>query len=254
VGAYTVTMLAVKSSVPLPAAFLAGAIMSAIFGVIIGFFCVRLRGFYFAILTLGFGQLVWAIIWKLRDFTGGDDGLVGLMLPPIINTHIRYYFFTLFILCICMAALWRIVNSPFGLSLQSIRENPERTEFIGINVTKYRLLSFVIAAFFSGIAGMLYALFSGGAFPELVHWMKSGDPVMASILGGTGSFLGPLVGAIFMVFLDQVVGSFTEYWLFFFGIILLFLVLFLPGGILGYLKPRLGALFKGMEKNHDSRY
>lgn len=253
VGAYTLTLLVLKLSAPLTMAFLAGAIMSAIFGAVIGFFCVRLRGFYFAILTLGFGQLVWAFIWKLRNFTGGDDGLVGLTLPSLINTPVRYYFFTLIITSICIAALWKIVNSPFGVSLQSIRENPDRTEFIGINVTNYRLIAFVLAALFSGIAGMLFALFNGGAFPEFVHWMKSGDPIMATILGGIGTFLGPLVGAALMILLDQIIGSITQYWPFFLGIILLFLVLFLPGGVLGSIIPRVEALIKVMEKAHDSR-
>jgi branched-chain amino acid transport system permease protein len=252
-GAYTITLLVLKGSVPLPIAFLGGAAVSVIIGAIVGYFCVKLFQFYFAVLTLAFGQLVWAIIWKWRDLTGGDDGVIGIRMIPLLNNPIGFYFFTLSIVVICIAILKMIVNSSFGLMLKTIKDNPERTEFIGINVTKYRLISFILAAFFSGISGMLFALFSRGAFPQWVDWLHSGKPVMAAILGGTGTFFGPLVGTIIITLLDQVIGHLTEYWPFFLGATLVTLVLFLPGGVLGYIQPKFEDFAKRSWGDHAFR-
>lgn len=161
VGAYTCSLLLVKASCPFSLAMAAAPFAAAAVGLIIGFFSVRIKGvFYFAILTLSFAQLVYILAFKWRSFTFGDDGIQGIPVPEMIatdETHINYYFFSLIILLICIYILWRIVKSPFGLMLRSLRENPERATFVGMNVENYRLIAFVISAFFSGMAGVLSA-------------------------------------------------------------------------------------------------
>lgn len=152
VGAYTCSLLLVKASCPVALAFAAAPIAAAALGLIIGFFSVRIKGvFYFATITLSFAQLVYILAFKWRSFTMGDDGIQGIPVPALISTdetYINYYFFALLIILICIYALWRIVKSPFGLMLRSLKENPERATFVGMKVENYRLIAFVISAFF----------------------------------------------------------------------------------------------------------
>jgi branched-chain amino acid transport system permease protein len=135
--------------------------------------------------------------------------------------------------------LWRIGNSPFGKTLQAIRENPDRVEFIGIHVRLYRLSAFVLSGFFLGIAGSLFCGFNKNVFPNYAHWIKSADMLVVCLLGGMHNFLGPIVGSIVYVFLDKVITSYTQYWPLVLGLVILALLMFLRGGIVGFIKERL---------------
>jgi len=145
-GGYTVAMLLTKAHFNFWLTLLAGVAVASIIGLIVGYFCVRLRGIYFAILTLAFGQLIFVIIYKWHDFTGGDDGIQGVFPPGILKSPIVYYYFILIIFIASAYIIWRIINSPFGHTLKAMRENSERTEFLGINIARYQLIAFVIAA------------------------------------------------------------------------------------------------------------
>jgi len=198
---------------------------------------VRIKGvFYFATITLSFAQLAFILAFKWRSFTFGDDGIQGIPIPALISTdetYINYYFFALIIIVICIYVLWKIVKSPFGLMLRSLRENPERATFVGMKVANYRLIAFVISAFFSGIAGVLYAFLETAISPDILFWSMSGEVILMGLLGGMHIFFGPALGATIMVLLNSFITSYTEYWGMFLGIVLILIVLFFPKGVGG---------------------
>ncbi len=238
-GGYTVAMLMTKVHFNFWLSLIAGILVASIIGLIVGYFCVRLRGIYFAILTLAFGQLLFVIIYKWHDFTGGDDGIQGVFPPGILKSPIVYYYFILLIFIAAAFVLWRIINSPFGYTLKAMRENPERTEFLGISISKYQLITFVIAAAFAGLAGALWAPFYRSIAPFSLMWIKSGEPVMAAILGGSSIFFGPILGMFIMTFFHAWVLGFTIYWPVVMGALILIIIFLLPGGILGYAQEKL---------------
>jgi branched-chain amino acid transport system permease protein len=243
-GLYVVAGMLKGTSLPLPLILILASISGAVAGLIIGFMSVRLRAFYFAILTLAFGQLIWAVIFKWRSLTGGEDGLIGIPIPEILSQEVNLYFFILFTCIFCVGLLYWIINTPFGRVLSAIRENPERTECVGINVDRYRLIAFVVSTFFSGLAGGLYCILSRGAFPDLVAWGKSGEVLLACVLGGMFTFLGPALGAVGMILLDSVVTSFfTERWPLILGAVFILVALGLPQGVLGTIQQKFSLHF-----------
>jgi branched-chain amino acid transport system permease protein len=238
-GGYTVAMLLTKAHFNFWLSIVAGVLVASIIGLIVGFFCVRLRGIYFAILTLAFGQLLFFVIYKWHNFTGGDDGIQGVFPPGILKDPIAYYYFILVIFIVLTYILWRIIHSPFGQTLKAMRENPERTEFLGINIARYQLITFVIAAAYAGLAGALWAPFYRSIAPFSLMWIKSGEPVMAAILGGPTTFFGPILGMFIMTFFHAWVLGFTHFWPVIMGIIILIIIFLLPGGILGFAQEKL---------------
>ena len=244
-GAYTCALLLVKTSCPPALAFMAAPVAAALVGLVVGYFSVRIRGvFYFATLTLSFAQLLYILAYKWRSFTYGDDGIQGIPVPEMLSTldtYVNCYFFALIITLICIYILWRIVRSPFGLMLRTLRENPERSSFIGVNVNNYRLIAFVISAFFAGVAGALYVFLETSLSPDVLFWSFSGEVILMSLLGGMHVFLGPALGAGIMVLLNSFLTSYTEYWGLFLGITLVLIVLFFPVGVGGLINEKIRA-------------
>jgi branched-chain amino acid transport system permease protein len=234
-GGYTVAMLMTKVHFNFWLSLVAGVLVAAIIGLIVGFFCVRLRGIYFAVLTLAFGQLIFFIVFKWHDFTGGDDGIQGIFPPEFLKSPVNYYYFLLIIFLLSALVLWKIIHSPFGRTIISMRENSERTEFLGINIARYQLITFVIAAAFAGLAGAIWVPFYRSVAPSYLTWVKSGEPVMAAILGGPSLFYGPILGMFIMTFFHSWVLGFTVYWPVVMGTLILAIIFFLPGGILGFI-------------------
>ncbi|SPF37537.1 Branched-chain amino acid transport system / permease component family protein [Candidatus Desulfosporosinus infrequens] len=234
VGAYTFSILMIKTSLPFGLAVIAGPVTATVIAFVIGWFCVRLRGLYFGMLTLALGQLVWAIIFRWSALTGGDDGLHGIPVPEIFSSLQGTYYISLGVLTVCLGVLYLILKSPFGLILLATRDNPERCESVGINIRRHRLAAFMIAGFFAGIAGVLFVLVEKSVSPSILTWGKSAEIMIMCLLGGLNTFFGPTLGAAVIVFLSMKVGAYTEYWLLVLGIILLVLVLVLPQGILGF--------------------
>jgi len=244
IGAYVCGILmktyAMPFSIALPAAALGAAFASLVFG----FFCVRLTRIYFAMLSLAFSQIVWAIAFKWNDVTGGDQGLPDVpypdldwmtSIPPFGDFGIadQFYVLTLVVVALSLAAMQRIIHSPFGRMLTTIRENAERASAIGVDVRSYELAAFVVAGGFAGIAGALFGIFNRGVFADYVYWPKSAEVMIMTILGGIEHFWGPVVGAATLVLLNQEITSYTEYWSFVLGVILLVLLFTFPGGIVG---------------------
>ena len=247
IGSYVTGLVLLHVYPSIPLAFVTGVIAAAIAAWIIGYFCVRLDEIYFAMLTLAFGMMVHTIIWKWDRLTGGADGLVDIPRPNLnlllfevdLSSINSYYYFTLVLVAIALYVLWIIVNSNFGLALRAVRENSERLQFVGINVRRYRLISFVISGFFCGLAGALFGPFLKSITPSIAFWTKSAEPVFMSLLGGTKIFLGPAVGAVIFMYLKEIISGYTELWMIYLGAILIGFVLFLPGGIVGFLNEKL---------------
>jgi branched-chain amino acid transport system permease protein len=244
IGAYACGILMKTYGVPFMLAFPASGVVAAGFALVFGYFCVRLSAIYFAMLTLAFSQIVWAICFKWNAVTGGDQGLPNIPYPSLdwissipglgdLRIGDEFYLLTIALVALSLAALRQITRSPFGRMLTTIRDNPERAAFIGINVRAYELAAFSVAGGFAGFAGALYAIFNRGVFADYVFWSKSAEVMIMTILGGINYFWGPPVGALALVWLNQEITSYTQYWPFVLGVVLLVLLFAFPGGIVG---------------------
>jgi branched-chain amino acid transport system permease protein len=220
---------------------LAGPPAAALGALIVGFFCVRLTGIYFAMLSLAFGELLFYIVFSWYSFTKGDDGIQGILPPLYFQDAVHYYYLTLAIVIAALLVMWRITESPFGYIMRTLRDNQRRAAFLGINVRLHMLMNFVIAGAFAGLAGALWGPFSRSVSPGLLGWQESGIAVFMTLIGGAGSFVGPLLGAVIYTLLQAVVTMFTSYWPLTIGTIILLIVLFVPGGVLGLVEQRLKA-------------
>jgi branched-chain amino acid transport system permease protein len=238
VGGYTLALFVVKLKVPLILGMAAAPIAAALLAVPIGYFSVRLSGIHFAILTMGFSQIVWAVAHKWYSVTGGDDGITGIPIPPAIQGAKPYYYLVLIVLCACLFLIRIIQDSAFGQTIVATRENRDRVTFSGLKVWHHQLINFVIAGFFAGIAGSLLTILNRAVFPEFGYWTTSASVVLMCILGGVGVFIGPLVGAAIITLLEHYISLYTYYWQFVLGLLIILLVLFMPGGISGFFKDR----------------
>lgn len=244
VGAYTAAFLTSKFSVfYMEIILVVAVIVASILAALIGVICVRYIKIYFAMLTLAFGMLFYTFLLKFYYLTGGDEGmrvlrpyLLGLNLSEIPKMQFltgSYYAYTFAILAILSFVMWKIVSSPFGLCLKAIRDNPEKAEYLGVSVRKYRWYAFVISGAYATVGGALLAPAIGQVDPGLTYWTHSGTLVFMTLLGGFENFFGPLVGGIVYIFLQDKIMSLTAYWRFIFGGILAFIVIAAPGGIAG---------------------
>lgn len=249
VSAYTFALILKKTSLPVWTGFLAGPIMAAVTGLIIGWFCVRLTRLYFGMLQISLGSLIWVIAFRWYSLTGGDDGLPGIPMPDILSPLKNSYYFILIIFTICLVIMYMILKSPFGKTLQAIRDNPQRCEMIGINVRRHQLIAITIATFFAGVAGVIFVVLERSVFTELLFWVLSLEVFIMCLLGGWFTFSGPILGAAIIVGLRTFVGILTEYWTLILGIMLILIIFFLPEGVMGYfrekLKPKTEMVKKG---------
>ncbi len=249
VGAYTLALILKKTSLAVWVGFIAGPIMAAIMGLIIGWFCVRLTRLYFGMLQISLGSLIWVIVFRWYSFTGGDDGIPGIPIPPILSSSKNSYYFILILFAICLILMYLILKSPFGATLQAIRDNTQRCEAVGIHVRRHQLIAIVIATFFAGVAGVLFVVLERSVFPDLLFWVLSLEMFIMILLGGWFTFAGPIMGTAIIVALRTFVGKYTEYWTLILGILLILLIFFLPEGVMGYFqkvfKPRTGEVAKG---------
>lgn len=232
-GAYTLGILEVKLGTGVLLAAMAAPVVAALFGGLIGYFCIRLSGIYFGMLTFAFQMLAYAVFLKSYGFAGGDDGLHGLVIEGPLGTPYGLYYLTLFVVVVCLAVLWRIVNSPFGMALRAQRNNERKSLAIGINVSFQKWLAFVIASGFAGLAGGLSGLANQSVFPDWLDWRASAVPIVMTILGGLYSFAGPIVGAVIYVLLQTLITGYTEYWALVMGALMIAIVMVMPHGVTG---------------------
>jgi len=253
IGAYACAILTKNHGLPFLVGLAAAPLLAGAFAAFFGFFCVRLTRIYFAMLTLAFAQIVWAVCLKWNDVTGGEQGMPSVPYPDMdwmnalpllagLRVGEKYYLVALVVVAVCFALLRMIVYSPFGRMLTVIRENPERAEFIGLNVRRYELAAFVLAGAFAGVAGALFGIFSRGVFPDFAYWSKSAEVLIMTLLGGMGSFWGPAVGTAALLWLHQQITAYTQFWPFILGTILIVLLFAFPGGIVGAIDAGLAQL------------
>jgi len=239
IGGYAVGMLAQEGVgsgfIQFPVALAA----SAIYALVIGALSLRTRGVYFIMITLAFAQMAYYVASGLARY-GGDDGLTVYKrsdFSGLINLSNRTQFYYLCLACLfgVIFLIWRIVNSRFGLVVQGLRSNEQRMQAIGFPAKRYQLVCFVISGTMCGLAGALLANNTDFVSPAVMYWTRSGDLMVMVILGGMGTLFGPVVGAVVYLLLEEFLSQITEYWALIMGPLLLLIVLFGRGGIMGLL-------------------
>ncbi|AWL97190.1 MULTISPECIES: branched-chain amino acid ABC transporter permease [Bradyrhizobium] len=238
-GAYSFGLIMQKLGVPIPVAFVATLAITALIAAVIGAICVRLKEIYFAFVTLAFQMLIHSTILSWASFTGGDQGLRGGIPRPVflgidLANHVHLYIASCALLILGLLAMRQIAQSPFGYTLRMIRDNAARASFLGIDVWRAKLTVFVLAALFAAMGGMVMALFVSGAYPEFAYWTISGEGIFINMLGGVSTFLGPMVGTVLLLLLNDTVTRFTEYHGIVLGVVILFFALGLRKGLLDF--------------------
>ena len=243
-GAYVAAMLVVRGGVTSPLAVLPAALAASIVvGVIVGFLSSRVGAVAVFLVTFACAEALYLIVLAdPRGITNGDNGLPGVVLGPVLGLdltkRVTFYYAALVIVVASYAALVRITRSQFGQVLQGIRENEVRVRFAGYHVEQYKTAAVAVSAFFTGLAGALTALHERIASPETLGWAVSGDAVLYATLGGTGTLLGPVLGAGIVIIAREVLSDFFRSWLIFVGVTYIALVFFLPGGLYPVLFPK----------------
>ena len=213
--------------------------MSALFALAVGALSLRTRGVYFIMITLAFAQMVYYVAIGL-DRYGGDDGMTIYKRSQFgglidLSNKTAFYYLCLVLLLAAVYVVWRIVNSRFGMVIQGARSNDRRMRAIGFPTYRYKLICFVIAGTICGLAGALLANHTDFISPAVMHWTRSGDLIVMAVLGGMGTVFGPVIGAVALLVLEEVLSGVTEYWQIIIGPIFLLVVLFARGGIDGVL-------------------
>jgi branched-chain amino acid transport system permease protein len=237
-GAYGAAVLLTLAGLPMPAAFVLAPAVAALAACAFGYFCVRLSSIYFAMLTLAFAQIVYAVVHQWDDVTGGDNGMLGVWPAPWLAAPGRYYYWALAAALVGLLLLRTVTASPFGLTLRAVRDHARRAEAVGVNIRALQWTAFVVAGFVAGLGGAIFAFLKGSVFPVYTETPMSVQPLVMVLLGGLGSFSGPLIGAAVYKLLDTVITRYTDYWQLVLGVILLLLVLVFPRGIAGLLDGR----------------
>jgi branched-chain amino acid transport system permease protein len=244
-GAYGAAMTIKYIYPSTPLGILVGVATGTLAAMVIGALIVRLRGVYFAMVTIAFGQVFYFIAFRWNAVTGGDDGIsgwkrqaldLGFTQINILGSDKEFYYFVLVCFAVAVTLMWLLLRSPFGRTLLAIRENERRARYLGIPVEQHIWLSFVISCCFVSLAGTMYALLSNFTDPRALRWDQSGTFVIMAVLGGMRSFWGPLIGAAIFVVLQDYVSSHTENWMSFIGLFFVLVVLFFPRGVLGMLR------------------
>jgi branched-chain amino acid transport system permease protein len=242
-GAYGTGLSLIHLSIPAPLAILIGVIIGLLVAFPIGYLSIRRSGIYFAMVTLAFAQMVYFIAFKWRSLTGGDDGLHGVPRPPLgpidLSSELVLYYFILFFFIVSVILGIRIINSPFGKTLECVRENVDRARSIGYNPTRFKLISFVISAFFAGLAGGLYTLLQNFVPLFTLSLDTSGDIVLMTLIGGMGTLYGPIMGAMALIFLKDLLSTYTNIWPLFLGLLFVVSVMTFRRGVFKELKERL---------------
>ena len=247
IGSYAAGMVIVHAGWPWWLAIALGVASAALAGALIGALAIRTRGIYFSMVTLALGQIVYYVFYKMEAWSGGENGLRGVRVEAInllgwqidfVHPLSKYYV----VLAFVALALWlvsRVLASPFGAVIETVRENEQRAAACGYDVARTKLLVFVVSAALCGLAGALRALHLSVVPIDSLHYLLSGQAVMMCLLGGMGTFFGPFVGAAVFLTLEDVVTTMTRHWMAVVGAVFMVFVLFFPAGIWGSLMKRL---------------
>lgn len=246
IASYTVALLSIKvTGNSFWIDFTAGLLMALVVSALFGLLALRTHETYFLMITLAMAQVLWGIVFGWKSLTRGDDGIPGvprpkLGLPWSLADGIPFYYFILLFFVLVAAVLFVIVRSPFGRALVGIRESEARMEVLGYNVWLYKYVAFVLAGFFAGVAGNLFAYYNGFVSPSYLSVIFSATALIMVILGGAGTLIGPAIGAALIVYLENAISVFTQRWLFVLGIVYVTVTLFAPRGLVGLIRERFG--------------
>lgn len=240
-GAYAFGIIMQRYSLSVPLATLLAVLISTALAVVAALACARLKHVYFSFLTLAIQMLFHAVILSWSSLTGGDQGLLGgVPRPPFLGINlvdpVHLYRTALVLFFLLMLAMRAIVLSPFGNALRLIRDNEERATAIGIDVRYYKFSVLVLSGAIASVSGVLLCIHNSGAFPEFAYWTISGDGIFMVMLGGAQTFLGPVLGAVLLIAMNNLVTSYTSHYGLFLGSIILLTVLVLRKGLLDYLR------------------
>jgi branched-chain amino acid transport system permease protein len=212
-----------------------GVGVGAASALVVGYLCVQRSGIYFIMLTFALNQLFYFIAYQWTTVTGGEDGMPGIPRPALFGVDfgdpLNYYIFVSLLFLLALWLMKRIVDSPLGKILQAIRENELRAEAVGYNVARFKLLAFVIGGAFSGVAGVLYAMLFGIVPLEAISFVFSGNVVFATLIGGSGSLYGPVIGSFVFIWLSESVSLLWARWPLLLGVAFVIVVLFFRGGV-----------------------
>ena len=239
-GAYGFGLIMQRTGVPIPVAFIGTLLITTLVAAVIGAICVRLKEIYFAFVTLAFQMLIHSTILSWTSLTGGDQGLRGGIPRPVflgidLSNQMHLYIVSCALLVSGLLLMRQIAQSPFGYTLRMIRDNASRAGFIGIDVWRAKLTIFVLAALFASTGGIIMSLFVSGAYPEFAYWTISGEGIFINMLGGVTTFLGPMVGTVLLLILNDTVTRLTEYYGIVLGIVILFFAIGLRKGLMDFM-------------------
>jgi len=238
-GAYSSALLILHFDIPVPITIFLATVIATLIAVPITWICTRTHGVSFAMLTLAFAQLGYAMLFRFKEFTGGSNGLPGITRPAgpfgldFFQSKIGYYYMVLAFLIASFLICRNIVNSPFGKVLSGIRENEMKTQALGYNVRNYKWFVAIMSYMFGSLSGALFTPYAGFASPELFFWLISGTVLIMVIVGGSGTLIGPIIGGIFFILLEHELSEITQLWPLAFGTVFIMFVLFFPQGIWG---------------------
>lgn len=236
-GGYAVALLALRAHLPALPALLAALLAGIVLALVTGPFVLRTSGAYFLILTLSLTQVLFGVVWLWRGVTGGDDGLPGVPLPQIpflpgaVGHWANFYYLALLVVAVAVATLWWVVRSAFGLALLGVRESEPIAETLGYPTWRAKYLAYALAGAYAGLAGGLYTYFKGYVGPAQLSWLTAGEALVMVILGGAGTFWGPVFGTAIVLLLRYEVSGYTQRWETILGAVFILVVLFLPGGV-----------------------
>ena len=234
-AAYVGGYLLKHHGLPLPLVLAIGIVVGALSAALVGYLCVQRSGLYFIMLTFALNQLFFFIAYQWTSVTGGEDGMPGVPRPALLGIDFKdplnYYVFVSILFLISLWVMRRVVESPLGRILQAIRENEVRAEAVGYNVPRFKLLAFVIGGAFSGLAGVLYAMLFGIVPLEAIGFVASGNVVFATLIGGSGSLYGPIIGSFVFIWLSESVSVIWERWPLLLGVAFVIVLLFFRGGV-----------------------
>ena len=237
-GAYGAAMAFKHAGFPMEIALAGGPLIAATAALIFGWFCVRLSGVYLAMLTLAFAQITWSMVYQWDTVTGGSNGIVGVWPAPWLSGRVSYFYLVLLLCGAGILVIRRIVFSPFGFALRACRDSSLRAAAIGIHVSRFQWMAFLVAGGFAGLAGALFAFSKGSISPEVLAIGQSVDGLVMVLLGGVQTLSGPLVGATVFTWLQELVARHIDYWRAVLGLVILAIVIAFPKGIVGQLFSR----------------
>lgn len=252
VSGYTLGYFIATAKQPMPVAILAAILATLLVSLVFGQMTVRTSGVFFSMITLAQGMLVWGLSIKWYEVTGAENGLRGIARPEFANRAYEFYYLCLVVFALCSVLLYLFVKSPFGLTLQGVRESETRMRMLGYNVELHKLLAFVVSGFFASFSGMLFAWYNNFISPSAVGLQQSAEGVLMVILGGASTLVGPVIGAAVVVVTKNYVSTELKRWPTLLGVIFVVTILFAREGVVGAVRPWLARRFARDQGSGDS--